>query len=127
MSVEQQLEFIETLKLEMLKVLKKAKRGKNRSNNPWFLTAYQVLNRLPEKVRNELTKNYGLSVGYNAGYRYSAATYVAQTLERMKKDVEITYLDNDELLVELWDGTQVRPGNSLCALYRIRGEGSIKP
>jgi hypothetical protein len=47
------------LEAQVFEVLKNAKPGKSEERKPGFLTAYQVLNRLPDQLRDALVQEYG--------------------------------------------------------------------
>lgn len=97
-------------------VLRKASKGKG--TEPQFLTAYQILDRLPQAIRDRLVNERTLG-GRGAGVRYSAASVVSDAAEDVK-GVQIAYVDTKGLLLEV-AGQQVNPGNRLCGMYRLPG------
>lgn len=106
---------------EVLGVLGQAARGKG--PRPQFVTAYQVLQRLPVAVRQNLEHHYGPS-GRNARRYFGAASCVAHAfLTVWKRDlrsgsrprIEIGYLDTRDL--QIGPGPII-PSYSVCGLYR---------
>lgn len=70
-------------------VLREAAKGKG--PEPHFVTAYQILDRLPVQRRDELVATYG-GFGRGAGTNFGAASALADALKNMG-DVETSYLD----------------------------------
>jgi len=96
-------------------VLAKAARGKG--TDPQFLTSYQVLNRLPRDLRDELIRTRGLP-GKGTKRQHTAVGVVATTLESIVgADVEKAYFDSKGAWFDVGDEC-VRAGFGLCALYR---------
>lgn len=101
-------------------VLQRACVGKG--SHPGFLTAYQILRRLPEGIRTALEREYDVAGGKGSGRHYSAATHIARTAARIP-DVEQCPLDTGGLQFELHDEStndpDVEAGYGLCALFRL--------
>ena len=102
------------LEPDVVRVLREAAVG--RGNEPGFLTAYQILKRLPEKLQSELQAAYGLS-GKEAGVNFGGASRVAQVADEAAI-VEKRYLDTRGLQFDAGQGTDVEAGFSLCAIFR---------
>ncbi len=84
-----------------------------------YLTAYQILEELPSKIRDRLINERGMP-GQGAGNYYAAASVVSDAAE-MLQDIEIVFLDTSSLKVTLQDDTNlVSPGNADVGLYRLR-------
>ena len=98
-------------------VLATANKGKGKE--PHYLTAYQILDRLPALVRDQLIVEKGLP-GSGAGVYHAAATVVRHALlHHLRGEVEYTYFDNVGATFEV-AGHQIRGGNSVCGLYKLR-------
>src|SRR4051794_26669912 len=95
-------------------VLAGARRGKG--ERPNFLTAYQILNRLPESVRAILVSERS-SGGTGAGVHFAAPSVVSKAA-RLIPGVEIEYLDSVGLSAVIGTAT-VTPSNEVCGLYRL--------
>jgi hypothetical protein len=102
----------------VIDVMKSARHGKN--TEPGWVTAYQVLNRLPEPLRAEL-------VGENGGYGGRAndaerGTGAANAVMRVLRDhphVEVSYFDAwHDSQFAVGEGNWIQPGNVTCAIYR---------
>ena len=100
---------------EVRDVLLHAHRGKG--DEPQFLTAYQILDRLPEATKHRLIEERKLG-GKGAGVAFAAPSVVANALRQMP-DVETAYIDCRGLLVKLGEET-IEPSFDVCAVYRIR-------
>ena len=104
----------------VIDVLRAAMHGK--ATEPGWVTAYQVLNRLPETVRAELVREHG---GYggraNDAERGSGAANAVMRVLRDHRNVEVAYLDawNDSQFA-VGEGTWIQPGNVTCAIYKWR-------
>lgn len=88
-----------------------------------FLTAYQIVDRLPEKLRNRLIRERGRGGvrgegGRDAGVAYAAPGVVSDAAQ-MLPDIEIDFIETRDLTLVV--GTQeIIPGSTqTCALYRI--------
>jgi len=82
-----------------------------------YLTAYQILLRLPETMRKRLVTERG-KPGKNSGSSYSAAS-VVETACRLLPNIEIAYLNTDNLLISS-DAGNIAPGNQICGTYKVR-------
>ncbi|HUT72871.1 MAG TPA: hypothetical protein VMW89_19545 [Desulfatiglandales bacterium] len=84
-----------------------------------YLTAHQILEKLPSQIRDQLIKERG-TPGQGSGKYYAAASVVSDAAE-MLPDIEIVFLDSSSLKVMLKDGTDlVAPGNPNVGLYRLK-------
>jgi hypothetical protein len=101
---------------EVLYVLNHAKKGKGAS--PSFLTAYQILNRLPDPKKTTLINERGVG-GKKHGKWDSASKQVAlacRMLQR-KRLIEIAYLDTKEISITI--NKKIKdPSYIVCGLYR---------
>ena len=88
--------------------------GRGRS----FLTAYQILERLPPAMRAQLIRERG-TPGSGAGTYYAAASVVSDAAEMLKPYIEIRFLDTSLLKIMLENGTEIEPGNPNVGLYRL--------
>lgn len=104
---------------DVREVLRGSCRGKG--DEPCFLTAYQILNRLDAGIARQLILERGLS-GKGAGRSYSAASLVADAAEVLSKrgEVAIAYLDCGGISVRMDTGL-IEPGYEVCGLYRFTG------
>jgi hypothetical protein len=100
---------------DVRQVLLSAARGKGTTPN--FLTAYQILARLPAGVRARLVAERGRG-GRGEGTHFAATGVVMHALRSMD-DVDVVYLDTGGLQL-LIDGEPVEAGNRVCGLYRVR-------
>lgn len=105
------------------RVLKDASKGKARHGEPWFLTAYQILARLPEEMRTWMIDKYGRP-GRGGGQHNSAALQVARIAARLVGEENKAYLDTGDIFfdVKLADG-HVQAGYELCAIFRLPSAG----
>lgn len=119
--VGEQVARIESQKLEpeILRVLAQASCGKGTESG--FLTAYQILKRLPEALQLELLDAYGPS-GKEAGVHFGGASRVAQVADEAQ-GVEKKYLDTGGLQFDVGEPAEVQGGYSLCAIFRLRPLG----
>jgi hypothetical protein len=99
---------------EVAAVLRQAARGEN--NHPNFLTAYQILDRLPPAIRDRLIRERGTG-GQNSGWPYAAPTLVAQAAQKVP-GVVIDYIDNRGISVEV-AGRVVKGGFEVCGIFRL--------
>lgn len=88
--------------------------GRGRS----FLTAYQILERLPPLLRSQLLEERGIP-GSGAGRYYAAASVVSDAAEMLKPNIEIRFLDKSSIKIILENGTDIEPGNPNVGLYRL--------
>ena len=98
------------------KVLLKARRGGDRL--PSFLTAYQILTRLPPTIKARLIRERGLG-GKGAGTRYAAASVVSDAAECVP-GVVVAYLDVKEIGLSVEDSSIV-PSPKVCGIFRLPG------
>lgn len=87
---------------------------------PNYLTAYQILARLPGDLRAVLIAERGRG-GRGHGTHYAAPSIVMTALRSLTRlgEVEVAYLDTGGLQL-LIDDERVGAGNRVCGLYRIR-------
>jgi len=78
------------------KVLRNARTGKG--TEPAFLTAFQILEALPEQLRDQLIAERTRG-GKGAGVTYAAPSVVSDAAE-MIPGIEITYLDTQNVKIE---------------------------
>ena len=81
-----------------------------------YLTAYQILELLPPRVRARLIQQYGLG-GKGSRDGYSAPNRVAHACEPITSDV--VYLRTDSVTITI-DGVAVEPGGASCGLFRLK-------
>ena len=82
-----------------------------------FLTAYQILERLPSATKDQLITERG-TPGLGSGNYYAAANVVSDAAE-MVSEIEIELLETSSLSVSLANGNNIAPGNKNVGLYRI--------
>jgi hypothetical protein len=82
-----------------------------------FLTAYQILERLPNATRDRLIAERGHG-GQGAGVRYAAPSVVS-VAAAMLPDIEIMSVDSRGLTIEV-DARPITAGSGQTALYRLR-------
>ncbi len=85
-------------------------------NHPYFLTAYQILNRLPQDIRTRLIRERTMG-GRGAGVSYGAPSVVSDAAE-MLPNIKIDYIDNRGIQVEV-AGHTITPGFEVCGIYRL--------
>ncbi|HEY2412165.1 MAG TPA: hypothetical protein VGI40_07985 [Pirellulaceae bacterium] len=73
---------------EVETVLKNARTGKG--TEPAFLTAFQILERLPSQLRDQLIQERGLG-GKGTGVAYAAPSVVSDAAEKLP-EIQISYL-----------------------------------
>lgn len=95
-------------------VLQNAHRGKG--DRPNFLTAYQILDRLPARLRDQLIAERGLG-GQGTGVAYAAPSVVSDAAELVPGRV-IEYMDSVGITVEI-AGQRRTPANQVTGLYRL--------
>ena len=89
--------------------------------HPYFLTAYQILDRLPDDIRTRLIQERTLG-GSGAGVRYGAPSVVSDAAE-MLPNIRIDYIDNRGIQVQV-AGQTITPGFEVCGIYRIEPDNS---
>jgi hypothetical protein len=110
-----------SLSIAITDVLRKADHGRlsnGRSGpNPHFLTAYQILRRLPDDVRQALIEQYG-EPGRGSGRHFTSVSRIAQ----VARDIaDYDYMDAKELAFEYDDDEAlVDGGNRVIGLYRAK-------
>lgn len=97
-------------------VLEEARRGKG--DEPWFVTSYQILARLPRPMRDWLVARHGRP-GEGSGHHHSAAQQVAHIAARMVGEENKAYLDSGNVLFDVKLGEPIRAGFELCAIFRL--------
>jgi hypothetical protein len=99
---------IDSTELEnaIAKVLKEA--SKDPGGAPSYLTAYQILRRLPGELRNALVATYA-PAGKGADSNYSAATRVGHAAGKI---AEIVHLDSRDLNFDVGSEVQLVEGGS---------------
>lgn len=103
---------------DIISVLLNASCGKG--GDVGFLTAYQILDRLPPDKRQQLYDAYG-GTGSEADHYFSSGTRVAQVASDIEK-IEIQYLDTRGLHFQIKgnpNGPDVRASFEVCGLFRI--------
>lgn len=103
----------ETIVTAVRHVLESAATGKGVDHH--YLTAYQILARLPEALRTELLVERG-APGQGAGRSYTAASYIGQIAGEIS---EHTYLDARGLTFEIDDVEPVAAGYPVVRIYRV--------
>jgi hypothetical protein len=103
---------------DVQQVLAAARVGKN-GDRPNFLTAYQILDRIPAAVRDRLIAERTLG-GRGSGVAYAAPSVVSDAAERLP-GIVIEYMDSVGLSVSV-TGQQVVPSNPVCGLYRLASD-----
>ncbi len=98
---------------EVRTVLAAARQGKG--NRPNYLTAYQILDRLPEATRARLIGER-TGGGRDAGAVFAAPSVVSRAARMAGAEVE--YLDSVGLSVQVSD-RMVIPSFEVCGLYRL--------
>ncbi len=89
-----------------------------KDDRPYYLTAYQILDRLPNDIRTRLIQERTIG-GRGAGVSYGAPSVVSDAAELLKPDIEIDYIDNVGMHVDV-AGTPITPGFEVCGIYRLR-------
>lgn len=86
------------------------------------LTAYQILARLPQPLRDTLLSERG-APGAGGGRPYSAVSVVSQAAQMLCAAglCETVYLDGRGIHFEV-GGDLVQAGDAACACYRMRRE-----
>lgn len=103
------------IKAQVREVLESARKGKG--DRPNYLTAFQILQRLPETLKSRLIEERGIG-GKGSGQSYAAPSVVSDAAELIP-DVEIDYIDSGGLAITVAD-TAVLPSYEVCGLYRIK-------
>lgn len=99
---------------EVQHVLVSAHCGKG--NSPYYLTAFQILERLPPGIRDRLIAERTRG-GANAGTIFAAPSVVSKAA-RLILGVQIEYMDCVGISV-LIAGQDINPSYEVCGLYRL--------
>ena len=86
-------------------------------DQPYFLTAYQILDRLPNDLRARLIQERTIG-GHGAGVKYAAPSVVSEAAQ-MLPDIEIDFIDNVGMQIEV-AGRRLTPGFEVCGIYRLK-------
>ncbi len=82
-----------------------------------YLTAYQILDRLPDVLKKRLISERGLG-GKETGVEYAATGVVSDAAELIK-DIDIEYIDPKGMEFNV-DNQQISSGGRYNGLYRLR-------
>src|SRR3954454_14766131 len=99
---------------EVRRVLLEARRGKG--NRPNFLTAFQILDRLPTEIRDRLIAER-TGGGGGAGTTFAAPSVVSRAA-RSIAGVDIEYMDSLGLSVQV-AAVPTATSDEVCGLYRL--------
>lgn len=102
---------------EVRQVLCSASRGKGNRLN--FLTAFQILDRLPAEIKERLIAERTRG-GRGAGQSYAAPSVVSDAAE-MLEGIVVEYVDSQGIEVTV-AGQSVTPSNVVCGIYRLSEE-----
>ncbi len=85
-----------------------------------YMTAYQILARLPNEIRHQLLTERGDS-GQGSGQRYTAVSVVSQAaIQLCQAEIcESDFIDGRDVWFEI-SGDLKQAGNAACACFRIR-------
>lgn len=88
--------------------------------DPAFLFGYQIIERLPAALRDELEAAYG-PAGRGAGQYYTIASRIAPVARELS-DVEVQHVDAKGLAFDQQarEGGSTRGGNRVVAIYRLK-------
>jgi len=114
-----ELSMADQLVQEVRRVLLNATDGKGTA--PGFLTAFQILDRLPQELRDGLIRQRG-GVGAGSGASYSPTKDIANAIKALGNEVEPLYMDARGITFKVGDET-VSPGYGMISIYRIKVEG----
>jgi hypothetical protein len=112
------------LRKAIIKVLLKAKRGSN-GGEISYMTAYQIFQKLPKKLREELEKIYGKKQGAGAGQHFTSANRVAKVTATIPR-IQVAWLDTRFLHFMQKEGRDVRAGYGLVELFRLPKEHRLR-
>jgi hypothetical protein len=82
-----------------------------------YLTAYQILEQLPQPIRDRILAERG-TPGLGSGNYYAAANVVSDAAE-MISGIQIVFLETSSIKIILNNGTDITPGNKNVGLYRL--------
>ncbi len=109
------------LTIQVFQVLRKhGKRGKGGANSPpRAMAAYQVLNKLPVEVRDEIIETYGLP-GKGSGSTFAASQMVSRALMRLGRLglVKYHYVTTVGMYFVVADRL-IEPSYQVCAFYQL--------
>lgn len=94
-------------------VMAAARRGKG--DRPYYLTAFQILDRLPADLKEQLIGERTAG-GKDAGVTYAASGVVSRAAQMA--GAEIDYIDTIGLRIDV-AGALISPSYEVCALYRL--------
>lgn len=98
-------------------VLANAARGKGEDHHHHYVTAYQILARLPDALRQALLTQYG-QPGQGAGKNYTAASRVAAVAREIGR---VDYLDARGISFDgVGDETEIRSGYPVIGVFRAK-------
>ena len=86
-----------------------------------YLTAYQILDRLPAPIRNRLIAERTAG-GRGAGVSYAAPSVVSDAAETLP-DIEIMAVESGGITIQV-AGQGIAPGASAVGLYRLTHSAS---
>ena len=107
------------IKEEVRQVLVKASAG---CDTPPYLTAYQILDRLPLPIKEGLISQYSIG-GAGNGASYSAISAISQSAQSLE-GVDITYIDSVGLTINVGDNPVI-PGNEHVRIFRLWSETPV--
>ncbi len=83
-----------------------------------YVTAYQILHRLPTQIRSKVISGRGRP-GAHSGRYYTSATDVAKAADMLvkRRRAKKSWLDTKDLELKC-AGKTIKAGNPSCALYR---------
>jgi len=81
-----------------------------------YLTAYQILDQLPQQIKERLIAERG-APGLGAGQHYSAASVVSDAAEKIS-GIEIVFLETSSIKI-IVNESDITPGNKYVGLYRL--------
>mgnify|MGYP000658955378 CR=1 FL=1 len=90
--------------------------AKGKGPHPQYVTAYQILDRLPTAMRAALIDEYGKS-GAGAGDWTSAAKHIANLIKGMS-GIDVEHFDTRGVEFRIGD-EQPRAGYEVCGIYRL--------
>jgi len=109
------------LRSEVVRIMRDNTQHGTSQQRGW-VTAYQVLNRLPVTVRDRLIVSKGGVGGRanDADRGTGAANAVMRVLLQLReeREVQIDYFDAHNDALFMVGSTTIQPGNVTCAIYR---------
>lgn len=105
------------LQQEILDVLRSAQTGKSNPPVPHFLTAYQILQRLP--TQRDVLLATRPKPGEGAKAYWSAASEVQNALRGLRSQVDVDFIDTRGMAFVV-DKREFRAGYPVVALYRLK-------